>query len=147
MADAPPTHPCIPSIHHDKKQLLDDLFASQPDLPTRVVLVPSLNDVFHDHVFPQVRSLRFWLARGHCVCWVRDVRVIHTYVICIHVQRNLTPLSLLYIYMQKMPQPPLADRIPGGVPSPWFEEERIGDLGLPFAAGASPLLSLVIVSI
>lgn len=34
--------------------LLDDLFASQPDLLTRVILVPSLNDVFHDHVFPQV---------------------------------------------------------------------------------------------
>ncbi|EKU20784.1 DNA polymerase alpha subunit B, partial [Nannochloropsis gaditana CCMP526] len=31
-------------------------------------------------------------------------------------------------------QPPLADRIPGGVPSPWFEEERLGDLGLPFAS-------------
>ncbi len=35
--------------------LLESLFASHPDLPTRVVLVPSLNDVFHDHVFPQVR--------------------------------------------------------------------------------------------
>jgi hypothetical protein len=34
--------------------LLESLFASHPDLPTRVVLVPSLNDVFHDHVFPQV---------------------------------------------------------------------------------------------
>ena len=62
---------------------LEGLYETNPTLATRIVLVPSLNDVFHDHVFPQ---------------------------------------------------PPLADRIPGGVPSPWFEEERVGDLGLPFAS-------------
>lgn len=62
---------------------LEGLYETNPTLATRIVLVPSLNDVFHDHVYPQ---------------------------------------------------PPLADRIPGGVPSPWFEEERLGDLGLPFAS-------------
>ncbi|EWM28950.1 hypothetical protein Naga_100389g2 [Nannochloropsis gaditana] len=58
---------------------LEGLYDTNPTLASRIVLVPSLNDVFHDH-------------------------------------------------------PPLADRIPGGVPSPWFEEERLGDLGLPFAS-------------
>jgi len=36
--------------------LLTGLFSSHPDLPTRVVLVPSLQDVAHDFVFPQVGS-------------------------------------------------------------------------------------------
>lgn len=33
---------------------LDTLFASDKDLPTQFVLVPSLRDVFHEFVYPQV---------------------------------------------------------------------------------------------
>jgi hypothetical protein len=33
---------------------LEGLFASHPALPTKIVLIPSLNDVFHDYVYPQV---------------------------------------------------------------------------------------------
>lgn len=35
-------------------------------------------------------------------------------------------------------QPPLADRIPGGAPSPFFEEERIGNLDIPYTDPHSP---------
>lgn len=34
--------------------LLDSLFASNPTLPTKIILVPAVTDVFHDYVFPQV---------------------------------------------------------------------------------------------
>lgn len=37
---------------------LDTLFANDKDLPTQFVLVPSLRDVFHEFVFPQVRYLQ-----------------------------------------------------------------------------------------
>lgn len=40
---------------------LDTLFASDPDLPTQFVLVPSLRDVFHEFVYPQVRFVCFVL--------------------------------------------------------------------------------------
>lgn len=33
---------------------LDTLFANEKDLPTQFVLVPSLRDVFHEFVYPQV---------------------------------------------------------------------------------------------
>lgn len=33
---------------------LDTLFADDRDLPTQFVLVPSLRDVFHEFVYPQV---------------------------------------------------------------------------------------------
>lgn len=33
---------------------LEGLYETNPTLATRIVLVPSLNDVFHDHVYPQV---------------------------------------------------------------------------------------------
>lgn len=33
---------------------LDTLFANDRDLPTQFVLVPSLRDVFHEFVYPQV---------------------------------------------------------------------------------------------
>lgn len=36
---------------------LDTLFANNPDLPTQFVLVPSLRDVFHEFVYPQVRAV------------------------------------------------------------------------------------------
>jgi hypothetical protein len=32
---------------------LEGLYETNPTLASRIVLVPSLNDVFHDHVFPQ----------------------------------------------------------------------------------------------
>jgi hypothetical protein len=35
---------------------LEGLYETNPTLATRIVLVPSLNDVFHDHVYPQVPS-------------------------------------------------------------------------------------------
>ena len=35
--------------------LIRGLYASNPSLCTRLVLIPSLNDVFHDMVYPQVR--------------------------------------------------------------------------------------------
>lgn len=34
---------------------LQNLFRQNEDLPTQFVLVPSLRDVFHDFVYPQVR--------------------------------------------------------------------------------------------
>lgn len=33
---------------------LDKLFENEPNLPTQFVLVPSLRDVFHEFVYPQV---------------------------------------------------------------------------------------------
>jgi len=34
-------------------KLLEDTFLDHPDLPTQFVLVPSIDDAFHDNVFPQ----------------------------------------------------------------------------------------------
>ncbi len=34
-------------------QRLAELFDNYPSLPTKIILVPSLNDAFHDFVYPQ----------------------------------------------------------------------------------------------
>ena len=63
---------------------IQELYADEADLPCQFVLLPSLQDAFHDFVFPQ---------------------------------------------------PPLADRVSGGIASPFFPDERLFALAIPGTAG------------
>ena len=122
---------------------LDNLFKNDRDLPTQFVLVPSLRDVFHEFVYPQVRR---YMPLGLATVWV-DLKIVFPPLCSTHICCSPLPFpidcenpSFLPLSHHPVPsndQPPFHDRVEGGVKLGVgdYAEENIFVLDIPKTGG------------